>query len=173
MTFRLVMSCKDPLQTDFLIADSGGEATYTSDTVSYQRPAVHGSRATTAVTRKGPTGERLQVGLIEWPVNANQRPQIIVGTREVEMTKTGLYTSPEKFTAVDGHVYEWQIRDSRPQPSAAYIATFYSASLFIPPEGVHMLDDIVVTFIYFESQWRNRERIRSRSLKIEAYGILS
>lgn len=38
-----------------------------------------------------------------------------------------------------------------------------SAALLISPEAVHILDDIVVTFIYFESQWRERERARSRA----------
>ncbi|KIJ63383.1 hypothetical protein HYDPIDRAFT_92594 [Hydnomerulius pinastri MD-312] len=180
MTFRLVLSKKDPLHTDFL--DTEGAVLYTSDTVYHLRP-LYGSRATTTVTRKDPVGERWQVGVIEWPVNYKARPQVVVGTRSVEMTKTGLYTSPEKFIAVDGQAYEWQIRDSRPQlvplrahHSSAYIATFvqnrtgsflmrkHSASLFIPPEGGHILDDIVVTFIYFESQWRDRERTKARSL---------
>ncbi|KAF9228977.1 hypothetical protein BS17DRAFT_772835 [Gyrodon lividus] len=178
------MSRNDPLQTDFFVAGEDN-VLYTSDTVWYQG-SLYGSRATTTVTRKDPAGECLQVGVIEWPVrvsaNPKDRPQIFVGTRSVEMTKTGLYTSPEKFTATDEHVYEWQIQDYRAQlvplrahHPAAYIATFVqsrtgsflkrksSASLFIPPEGVHILDDIVVTFIYFESQWRNKERTRSQS----------
>ncbi|KIJ12581.1 hypothetical protein PAXINDRAFT_14661 [Paxillus involutus ATCC 200175] len=174
------MSRDDPLQTDFFIAGHE-KVLYKSDTVWYQRP--HGIKATTTVTREDRSGERLQVGVIEWPVSSRkQQPQIFVGTRLVEMTRTGLYTSPEKFTAADHYVYEWQILNSRSQlvplrehPSAAYIATFVqsstgsflkrkqSASLFIPPEGVPILDDIVVTFIYFESQWRNKERRRSRS----------
>ncbi|KIK77304.1 hypothetical protein PAXRUDRAFT_835034 [Paxillus rubicundulus Ve08.2h10] len=174
------MSRDDPLQTDFFIAGQE-KVLYTSHTVWYQRP--HGTKATTTITREDRAGERLQVGVIEWPVSSRQsRPQIFVGTRPVEMTRTGLYTSPEKFTAADHHAYEWQISDSRPQlvpleehRSAAYIATFvhsstgsfltrkHSASLFIPPEGVPILDDIVVTFVYFESQWRNKERRRSRS----------
>ncbi|KAF8842634.1 hypothetical protein BDN67DRAFT_979481 [Paxillus ammoniavirescens] len=176
------MSRDDPLQTDFFIAGQA-KVLYTSDTVWYQRP--HGIKATTTVTREDLAGERLQVGVIEWPDSSSlkQQPQIFIGTRLVEMTRTGLYTSPEKFTAVDHHVYEWQILDSRPQVlvplrehhSAAYIATFVqsstgsflnrkqSAALFIPPEGVPILDDIVVTFVYFESQWRNKERRRSRS----------
>jgi hypothetical protein len=98
------------------------------------------------------------------------------------MIKTGLYTSPEKFQGIRGEWYEWQIRDCRAQlvpstitRSQAYIATFVttltqalfkrkvSAALLIPPEAVHILDDIVVTFIYFESRWREREHARARS----------
>lgn len=57
--------------------------------------------------------------------------------------------------------------------STAYIATFvqsqsglcfrrkHTSSLFIPPEGFHILDDIVVTFIYFESKWQDKEGAKS------------
>lgn len=59
--------------------------------------------------------------------------------------------------------------------STAYVATFvqsesgfcfrrkHTSSLFVPPEGFHILDDIVVTFIYFECRWRDREGARARS----------
>ncbi|KAI6016506.1 hypothetical protein EDC04DRAFT_3119633, partial [Pisolithus marmoratus] len=61
--------------------------------------------------------------------------------------------------------------------NAAYITTFLqrpqgffkawnrkpSASLFVPPEVIHILDDIVVTLIYFESQWRDREKFGAHS----------
>ncbi|KAG1791796.1 uncharacterized protein BJ212DRAFT_1418467, partial [Suillus subaureus] len=97
--------------------------------------------------------------------------------------KTGLYTSsPEKYQGIHGEWYEWQIRECRAQlvplkvaRSQACIATFVttltpalfrrkkSAALLIPPEAVPILDDIVVTFIYFESRWREREIARSRS----------
>ncbi|KAI6037850.1 hypothetical protein EDC04DRAFT_2570719, partial [Pisolithus marmoratus] len=77
--------------------------------------------------------------------------------------------SPEKFQAPDGRIYEWQISNYRAQvgifPIVLYIATFLqrpqgffkawnrkpSASLFAPPEGIRILDDIVVTFVYCES----------------------
>ncbi|KAI6012044.1 hypothetical protein EDC04DRAFT_2609615 [Pisolithus marmoratus] len=180
-TLKLILSRGDPLQTDFLTTDN--RVSYTSETFTYPRP-LHGSRATTTVTRRDPVGGLLQVGVIEWPANPDDRPQVVIGTRSVEMTKTGLYTSPEKFQAQDGRIYEWQISNYRAQlvplhagNNAAYIATFLqspqgffkawnrkpSASLFVPPEGIHILDDIVVTFIYFESQWRDRERFRART----------
>ncbi|KAG6375857.1 hypothetical protein JVT61DRAFT_2717 [Boletus reticuloceps] len=62
--------------------------------------------------------------------------------------------------------------DSR---SSSYIATFvqsqsgfwfrrkHTSSLFIPPEGYDILDDIVVTFIYFEGKWRDKEGDKARS----------
>lgn len=60
-------------------------------------------------------------------------------------------------------------------PSTAYVATFvrsksgfcfrrkYTSSLFIPPEGCLILDDIVVTFIYFECKWRDKEGAKART----------
>ncbi|KAI6111287.1 hypothetical protein F5141DRAFT_775286 [Pisolithus sp. B1] len=179
-TLKLILSRGDPLQTDFLAADN--KVMYTSDTITYPR-ALYGSRATTTITRRDPVGGLLQVGVIEWPANPHDRPKVVIGTKSVEMTKTGLYTSPEKFQAQDGRMYEWQISNYRAQlvplhagHNAAYVATFLqssqgffkawnrgsSASLFVPPEGTHILDDIVVTFVYFESQWRDRERHRAR-----------
>ncbi|KAH7890129.1 hypothetical protein F5I97DRAFT_641978 [Phlebopus sp. FC_14] len=178
MTLRLVLSKNDPLQTHFRL---DGHTLYTSDTVYHSRP-FHGSKATTTVTRKDSSGDTLQVGVIEWPYNPNARPQVVVGTRSVEMIKTGLYTSPEKFKAIDGDMYEWQIHNHQAQliplrthHSAAYIAIFMqsktrsflkrvtSGALFVPPEGCHILDDIIVTFIYFESQWRDKEYCRAHS----------
>lgn len=178
MTLRLSLAKNDPLQTTFSCPERAIH--YTSDTVTRNQPFC-GSKATTTV-RKIVAGESLHVGIIEWPANPNDRPAVVVGSRTIEMIKTGLYTSPEKFQGTHGEWYEWQIRESRAQlvplkgaRSQAYIATFVttltqalfkrkvSAALLIPPEAVHILDDIVVTFIYFESQWREREQARSQS----------
>ncbi|KAG1749525.1 hypothetical protein EDB19DRAFT_1680667 [Suillus lakei] len=177
MTLRLSLAKNDPLQTTFFCTERAIH--YTSDTVTLNKPFT-GDRATTTV-RKNVVGESLHVGIIGWPANPNDRPPMLVGSRKIEMIKTGLYTSPEKFQAGDGEWYEWQIRDCRAQlvplrvaHSQAYIATFVTtltqalfkrkeSALLIPPEAVHILDDIVITFIYFESRWRERERARSRS----------
>ncbi|KAG0701588.1 hypothetical protein DFH29DRAFT_806082 [Suillus ampliporus] len=179
MTLRLSLAKNDPLQTTFFCPER--VLHYTSDTVTRNEPFC-GSTATTTVVRRTPRGELLHVGIIEWPANPNDRPSVVVGSRTIEMIKTGLYTSPEKFQGSDGEWYEWQIREYRAQlvplkgaRSQAYIATFVttitrtlfrrkqSAALLIPPEAVRMLDDIIVTFIYFESQWRERERAKSRT----------
>jgi hypothetical protein len=178
MTLRLSLAKNDPLQTTFSCPEYAIH--YTSDTVTRSQPFC-GSKATTTV-RKNVVGESLHVGIIEWPANPNDRPAVIVESRTIEMIKTGLYTSPEKFQGIHGEWYEWQIRGSRAQlvplkvaRSHACIATFVttftqalfrrkeSAALLISPEAVHILDDIIVTFIYFERRWRERELARSRS----------
>lgn len=179
MTLRLSLAKNDPLQTTFSCPERAIH--YTSDTVTRNRPFC-GSKATTTV-RKNVVGESLHVGIIEWPANPNDRPAVVVGSRTIEMIKTGLYTCPEKFQGIHGEWYEWQIHEGRAQlvplkvtRSQACIATFvitltqvlfgwtkHSAALVIPPEAVHLLDDIVVTFIYFESRWREKEQARSRS----------
>ncbi|KAI6017599.1 heterokaryon incompatibility protein-domain-containing protein [Pisolithus microcarpus] len=102
---KLKLSRGDPLQTDFLA--TGNKVLYTSETITYPR-ALHGSRATTAVTRRDAVGGPLPVGVIEWPANPHDRPRLVIGTKSVEMKKTGLYASPEKFQAQDGRTYEWQ-----------------------------------------------------------------
>ncbi|KAH7906557.1 hypothetical protein BJ138DRAFT_1162358 [Hygrophoropsis aurantiaca] len=187
-TLKLTMSKNDPLNTNILTSES--KIIYTIETILHHRPSW-GSKRSTTVTRGNIGGgnigggdSRLQVGVIEWPANPADRPSVIVGTRSVEMTKTGLYTAPEMFQASDGQLYEWQIRDYRSHlvplktpKSQAYVATFltsssrpsffsprkvHTASLFVPPEGIAILDDIIVTFVYFESQWRERERAKAR-----------
>ncbi|KAG9318023.1 hypothetical protein JVU11DRAFT_86 [Chiua virens] len=184
MTSQLVLSNKDPRRSDFVLAghhDVDTLVTYTSHTAHYPSPR-NGARATTTVTRTDPTGDRLQVGVIDWPVRSTDTVQVVVGTRDVSITKSGIFTSSEWFTAADGGTYEWQIRDGRPQlvpladmASTAYVATFvqsqsgfwllrkHTSSLFVPPEGLPILDDIIVTFIYFESKWRDKEATRSRA----------
>ncbi|KAG2131260.1 uncharacterized protein EDB93DRAFT_1178717 [Suillus bovinus] len=178
MTLRLSLAKNTPLQTTFSCPERAIH--YTSDTVTRNQPFC-GSKATTTV-RKNVVGESLHVGIIEWPANPNDQPAVLVGSRTIEMIKTGLYTSPEKFQGIHGEWYEWQIRECRAQlvplkvaRSQACIATFVttltqalfrrkeSAALLISPEAVDILDDIVVTFIYFESQWREGERAKSRS----------
>ncbi|KAG2360363.1 hypothetical protein BDR07DRAFT_1452007 [Suillus spraguei] len=154
MTLRLSLAKNDPLQTTFSCPERAIH--YTSDTVTRNRPFC-GSKATTTV-RKNVVGESLHVGIIEWPANPNDRPAVVVGSRTIEMIKTGLYTC---FRGIHGEWYEWQIHEGRAQVLFGW--SKHSAALVIPPEAVHLLDDIVVTFIYFESRWREKEQARSRS----------
>ncbi|KAJ8595838.1 hypothetical protein M405DRAFT_806445 [Rhizopogon salebrosus TDB-379] len=177
MTLIISLAKNDPLQTTFFCQERGIH--YTSDTVPRDGA---GSKATTTVVRRNVLGDSHHVGIIEWPANLHDRPAVVVGSRTVEMIKTGLYTSPEKFQGSDSEWYEWRICDSRSQlvplqgtRIQACLATFIttstrhlfrrreSAALLIPPEAENILDDIVVTFIYFENQWRENERRRSRS----------
>lgn len=174
------MAKNDPLQTTFFCTERGIH--YTSDTVT--RDKSSGSAATTTVVRRNVLGDSHHVGIIEWPTNPHDRPTVVLGHKTVEMIKTGLYTSPEKFQGSDLMWYEWRICDSRPQLvpligayTAGCVATFVStithnmfgfkrnesAALLIPPEAESILDDIIVTFIYFDNQWREKERTRSKS----------
>ena len=100
MTFRLAMTKKDPRRTDFiLVGEHGGSVAhplpvYTSDTT-----LRNGGRATTTITRTDPTGDRFQVGVIEWPVLPHDHAQLVVGTRTVYMSKSGIYTSYVSFSS--------------------------------------------------------------------------
>lgn len=139
MTSRLLITKKDTRRSDFvLVGDTSvgganpGSALYTSDTTHYTHPR-NGARATTTITRADPTcgGDRFQVGVIEWPVDGRDPVQLVVGTRDVHMSKLSVYTScvrllplsgslftgvrSERFLAADGLFYEWQIHDAHPQ----------------------------------------------------------
>lgn len=87
---KLTLSRGDPLRTDFLFTDN--KVLYTSDTTTYS-PASYGRRAKTTITRRDPVGRLLEIGVIEWPADPHDRPRVVIRTRSVEMTKTGLYTS--------------------------------------------------------------------------------
>jgi hypothetical protein len=89
MTLRLSLAKNDPLQTTFSCPERAIH--YASDTVTLNQPFC-GSKATTTV-RKNVVGKSLHVGIIEWPANPNDRPAVVVGSRTIEMIKTGLYTS--------------------------------------------------------------------------------
>lgn len=86
----MTLSRGDPLRTDFLFTDN--KVLYTSDTTTYS-PASYGRRAKTTITRRDPVGGLLEIGVIEWPADPHDRPRVVIRTRSVEMTKTGLYTS--------------------------------------------------------------------------------
>lgn len=97
MTSKLVMTKKDPRHTSFVLVGDGKVSAsrlpvYSSDTKHYARPR-NGSRATTTITRTDPNGDRFQVGLIDWPVHPQDRPPLVIGTRTVKMTKSGIFTS--------------------------------------------------------------------------------
>lgn len=93
MTSKLVLTKKDPRRTNFVFAgDRSTMPVYASDTTHHARPR-NGSRATTTVTRIDPSGDRFQVGVIEWPVYTRDPPPLVVGTRNVPMSKSGLFTS--------------------------------------------------------------------------------
>ncbi|EGN96444.1 hypothetical protein SERLA73DRAFT_141845 [Serpula lacrymans var. lacrymans S7.3] len=196
MALKLSLKKNTLLNTTFLTSD--GTPLYTVKTSSKQNDSKE-KQLTTIITRKGDSGKDVQVGTIEWPTigRGGSHPTVVVGTRVLELCKTGVYTSSEVFQAKDEQYYEWQIRKCRPQlvhqgsGSQAPIATFvdstsrpslfsakvHSASLFVPPEGLSLLDEIIVTFVYFENKWREKERAKanasSHSSKIGAMGIAS
>lgn len=225
MTSRLVMTRKDPRRTDFRLIGDVEPSHYSSDTTHYTRPR-NGRCATTTITRTDPSGERLQVGVIEWPIRPLDPAQLVVGTRDVPMAKSSMYTScvrPVVFfvlfffvihdlTSVQIGTFHGcrrpPVRVANPRcastgegrrhrraslcsphtqlvplrgynrASTSYVATFvrsqsgfcfrrkHASSLFVPPEGFHILDDIVVTFIYFESKWRDKENAKHASLSM-------
>jgi hypothetical protein len=92
MTSKLVLTKKDPRRTSFVSAGDRGTPVYASSTTYHPRPR-NGSRATTTVTRIDPSGDRFQVGIIEWPVHPHDNQPLVVGTRTVRMSKLGIFTS--------------------------------------------------------------------------------
>lgn len=96
MTFRLVVTKKDPRQSDFVLAGERPVGptyyTYTSETSRYASPRS-GVQSTTTITRTDQKGDRFQAGIIDWPILRHHRAHIVVGTRTVHMSKSGIYTS--------------------------------------------------------------------------------
>ncbi|KAI5987972.1 hypothetical protein EDC04DRAFT_3149160 [Pisolithus marmoratus] len=113
---------------------TANRVSYISETFTYLP-----TKGTITLTRRDPVGGLLQVGVIERPANPDDRPQNkIGGDDEDELVHVGFFKA-------------WN-RNRKP-----------STSLFVPPEGIHILDDIIVTFVYFDSQWRDRKRFRART----------
>ncbi|EIW85791.1 hypothetical protein CONPUDRAFT_80209, partial [Coniophora puteana RWD-64-598 SS2] len=177
MALKLDLSSLDPLKTTLTSPD--GTARFTTETDA-------GPEKKTRVTlikkvgTESMTDWSTEIGRVEWQEDQDIMPAVMLGDRVLDMTKTGgKFTSPEKFQASDGEWYEWRIQSMQPtlvplSTGVGHVATFsssthrsglkkvHTASLFIAPEGMHLLDEIVITFVYFLARWRNREAARER-----------
>ena len=103
MALKLALRRDDPLNTLFLPSD--GSPHYAVATTCKQRHRTGKGAMTTTITREDSRGESVQVGVVEWPGSgsgagtttgagtADNHPTVIVGTRTIALTKTGIYTS--------------------------------------------------------------------------------
>jgi len=113
------------------------------------------------------------VGRIEWRSFSNT--ELWMGERMIQPYKNGTFRSSKIFRAADGRDYKWKIAGGylllvMEGGSDTPIVTFHKAKggffstprlafLEITPQGVHILDDIVTTFVWFEDQRREAPRV--------------
>jgi len=108
------------------------------------------------------------VGRIEW--HSFSSTELWARERLIQHHKSGTFSSSKIFRAADGRDYRWKITGDHPLlvmegDSDTPIVTFHKAKggffstprlafLEITPQGVHILDDIVTTFVWFEHKRR-------------------
>ncbi|KIM87279.1 hypothetical protein PILCRDRAFT_814769, partial [Piloderma croceum F 1598] len=110
----------------------------------------------------------VDVGMIEWHLWDDT--VLLVGRRRVAPTSSGMFSHSQVFQAGDGRKYKWKINggypllvtDDRSQTPVenGIFSTPRPAFLSITPHGMHILDDIVTTFVWFEDKRRRRKRAR-------------
>jgi len=159
---NLSLSKDDPRNTTLALPD--GHPLYQIETPS--------KFIGTEVTRiKNAAQNYADTGMIEWHTF---HPTIIhVGPRRVEPHKAGTFSSSKVFQAADGQMYKWETKRGKPQLVTDdnienVLAVFHKshhslfsnprlATLDITPQGMHILDDIVTTFVWFEYNRRESE----------------
>ncbi|THV06883.1 hypothetical protein K435DRAFT_960143 [Dendrothele bispora CBS 962.96] len=168
-TMELSLSERDPFNAVFLNPD--GAAVYHTDTPF----AFFSTRKTTInkISREGP----YQMGLVE--VHDWNESIVSVWGRPFIPYRSHTFSNSEVFTASDNRSYKWkddwggQLILHPDDGSDTIIAMYDSGSigifsksrpptLAILPNGVHIMDEIVATFIYMAEKKRRRARRRRR-----------
>jgi hypothetical protein len=123
----------------------------------------------TEVTRiKNAAQNYSDTGMIEW--HSFHTTVIYVGQRLIEPHKGGTFGSSKVFQAMDGQMYKWKTKAGCPELVTddnveSVLAVYHKshhglfsesrlATLDITPQGMHILDDIVTTFVWFEHKRR-------------------
>ncbi|KAG1754297.1 hypothetical protein EDB19DRAFT_1844116 [Suillus lakei] len=165
-----------------VITDEQGQVIYKTDT-----PFKFGGRTTT-IQKIKPNDDQSHMrdhfdvmGEIEWHKIASSKFRFR-GT-EVEtkafIPRKGLLGRKRIFTGPDGRPYRWDLQFkvvvlSRDDGSRTEVARFHRATLGIigkkrkatlevSPEVAHMMDSVIMTFIYVEKLRRDKEEAAKRS----------
>jgi len=119
------------------------------------------------------SGRSMDIGMIEW--HSWNDTVLLIGRRRVVPVSGGIFSSSEVFQAGDGRKYRWKIdggcpllvTDDQSLPVAIYrkakggiFSASRPASLDITPQGMHILDDIVTTFAWFEGKRKQKQGSR-------------
>ncbi|KAI6140338.1 hypothetical protein BKA82DRAFT_4398446 [Pisolithus tinctorius] len=165
---RLVFSTNDYLNT--IIRDQRGHQLY-----SISSPGLFHSKTT--ITKHGPHNDGGDViGIITWHMFRN--PKIWLKATGVEVSgnsllKTKWFSSSRIFTGPDGKTYRWSLRSTnctlKEEGSDLELAKYHQRNLGImspshapylevSPSVSHMLDYVVITFIYAEKLSQDKQR---------------
>ncbi|KAG2110580.1 uncharacterized protein F5147DRAFT_574421 [Suillus discolor] len=169
-----------------IITNEQGQAIYKTDT-----PFRLGTRTTT-IQKIKPNDNRDHMhdqfdvlGEIEWHTFVSSKFRFHgteVNTEEF-IPKRGLWDRKRVFTGPDGRPYRWDLksrvvvlsRDDTPRTEVArshratlgIIGRKRKAKLEVSPEVAHMMDTVIMTFIYVEQLRRNKEQA-ARSAAVSA-----
>ncbi|KAG2070035.1 hypothetical protein BDR04DRAFT_1201562 [Suillus decipiens] len=157
-----------------VITNEQGQVIYKTDT-PFRLRGAH----TTTIQKIKPNDDQFDVlGEIEWHTFISSKFR--AGGTEVEMEefipKKGLWGRKRVFIGPDGRPYRWDLETkvlSRDDGSRMEVARFHRATLGIigrkrkamlevSPEVAHMMDTVIVTFIYVEKLRRDKEVISNR-----------
>ncbi|KAH7890165.1 hypothetical protein F5I97DRAFT_1801853 [Phlebopus sp. FC_14] len=157
---RLFLSSSDYLNTD--LSDERGNKIYTVST-------PHARKEVTTVTKhaSGDSNDADQViGVIEW--HKTKATMIQVNGRAVA-ADTMLARQHRHFTGPDGRPYKWKLEGLKPKNTNIRLAKFHKRNLGLmnpshPPyleiatSAAHMMDCVVITFMYVENVRQQRQR---------------
>ncbi|KDQ59874.1 hypothetical protein JAAARDRAFT_93261, partial [Jaapia argillacea MUCL 33604] len=175
---ELILTKNDPTQT--ILLDSAGMPAYKVDT-----PWTH-SRMTTTITHHHPSPEHHhhkggededdylnweEIARIEWhPLRPSDFVVDGKKTKSKEMLKKErafLKTRTRVFVGKDRQSYRWVVPCMKMghlkiarfnHPSWGILSQQRKAYLEIHPPGMHMVDEIVSTFVYVEKRLRDGDR---------------
>jgi len=173
----LTLSSQNVRNTVF--SNEYGQALFVSDT-----PFRFGMRTTTINQHRagpGTSGYFAEVGQIDWHCWGSSIFKI--GGKELEsnvfLPRHGLFGKKRTFTGPDGRHYRWDMHNrvvvlSLDDNSRTEIARYHRATLGIigkkrkaclevAPEAEHMLDLVILSFIYVEKLRMDKETRRKRA----------
>ncbi|KAG6330515.1 hypothetical protein ID866_8575 [Astraeus odoratus] len=146
---------------DAAISDEHGRKLYTIST-----PGIFGRKTT--IRKHGHKGEGDVIGVITWHAFKNTRIWLQATDCEVDaksLLKQKVFSESGTFTGPDGQTYKWKLRATncslKAVDSGVELARYHGRNfgimspshapyLEVSSSAAHMLDYIVITFIYAE-----------------------
>lgn len=114
--------------------------------------------------------KRYEIGRIEWPTWTRSHTNITCRGQQIHMESPGIFTQSKVYKAPDGLSYKWKIDGEpilRKDDASKELVAAYSpkSSIFsrdnrpgmvkVAPDGIAILDELVITFVYFEKKRRD------------------
>ncbi|KAI6017664.1 hypothetical protein PISMIDRAFT_684802 [Pisolithus microcarpus 441] len=163
---RLSFSSNEYLNT--VIRDEDGRQLYSISSPGFLR-------CKTTITKHGPQGDDDVIGIITWHLFRDAKIWLKATGVEVEgnsLLKLKWFSSSRTFTGPDGKEYSWNLETTncrlKEKGSGVEVAKYHQRNfgimspshapyLEISPSVSHMLDYIVITFVYAEKSSADAE----------------